>query len=68
MADHLMSGFAPVARTAREVREKSEAGAGAFGRGSKKAREVAQGTMRRVGKRVWWDKKCGEIGGTAAKA
>ncbi len=69
MADHLIEWIAPVRERRVEYEKNPKQVLELLDAGSKKAREVAQGTMRRVREAVFgWEKKCGEIGGTAAKA
>ncbi len=69
MADHLIEWIAPVRERRVKYEKNPKQVLELLDAGSKKAREVAQGTMRRVREAVFgWEKKRGEIGGTAAKA
>jgi tryptophanyl-tRNA synthetase len=68
MADHLIEWIAPVRERRVKYEKNPKQVLELLDAGSKKAREVAQGTMRRVREAVLgWEKKRGEIGGTAAK-
>jgi tryptophanyl-tRNA synthetase len=69
MADHLIEWIAPVRERRVKYEKNPKQVLELLDAGSKKARQVAQGPMRRVREAVFgWEKKCGEIGGTAAKA
>jgi tryptophanyl-tRNA synthetase len=69
MADHLIGWIGPVRERRVKYEKDPKQVLELLDAGSKKAREVAQGTMRRVREAVFgWEKKRGEIGGTAAKA
>jgi tryptophanyl-tRNA synthetase len=69
MADHLIKWIAPIRARRQEYEKEPARVLAALDEGSKKARAVAQNTMKRVREAVFgWEKKRGEVRGPVMKS